>query len=244
MRNRGGRAVSSVVAVVLMVAVTVILAAAVGSFALQFTDAEQDPAPQVANADAKFLADVAGGSDQTVRITHEGGDAITVSNVEIVVTFADHPERSRLVGAPTDTIGPDDYEGDDIWDGSNRGIGGALASNEPEGSDGEWTASEPIEFRIANGDVSLSAGETVTVTIVHTPSGKVLLERTLTASADSLEPGVDTGTPNVQAGVGNAETRRDLSVAPSDTAGRSPAFGTQAVERVGLAVSRPVLAIA
>lgn len=182
------RAVSSVVAVVLMVAVTVIMAAAVGSFALDIAGVQHEPVPQIANADAELVADVAGGDDQTVRIAHRGGDTVTVSNLEVVVTFSDSTKRSRLTGVPTKKIDSTDYDGDDIWDGSYGGIGGALASNEPAGSDGEWSSGEALVFRIANGDVSLDPGDRVTVTVVHEPSGKVILERTLTASTNHLEP--------------------------------------------------------
>ncbi len=182
------RGVSSVVAVVLMVAVTVIMAAAVGSFVLDLAGVEQQPAPQVANADAELQADVAGGGDQTVRITHRGGDTVTVSDLAVVVTFSDSSKHSRLTGVPTPRIDATDYDGDDVWDSSYGGIGGALASNEPAGSDGEWSSGEALVFRIANGDVSLDPGDRVTVTVVHEPSGKVLLERTLTASTNALEP--------------------------------------------------------
>lgn len=182
------RAVSSVVAVVLMVAMTVIMAAAVGSFVLDVAGVDRGPAPQVANADAELQADVAGGTDQTVRITHRGGDTVDVSDLEVVVAFSDSPKRSRLTGVPTPRIGASDYEGDDLWDGSYGGVGGALASDEPAGSDGEWSSGESLVFRVANDDVSLDAGDRVTVTVAHEPSGTVLLERTLTASASVLEP--------------------------------------------------------
>lgn len=188
MRSGSERGVSSVIAVVLMVAVTIVLSVAVGAFVFSITESQQEPAPQVANADATLVADVAGGTDQTVRITHRGGDTVNVSDMEVVVSFADHPEHSRLVGAPTAMIDADDYEGDDIWDGRYGGIGGALASNEPEGSDGEWSSGEALEFRIANRYVSLDPGDTVTVTVVHEPSGSVILERTLTAKSNAFAP--------------------------------------------------------
>jgi flagellin-like protein len=183
------RGVSSVIGVVLMVAVTVILAAAVGALAFELAGNEQDPVPRVANADAEFR--VTGGTDQFVRITHRGGDTVDVADLAIVVSFSEHPERSRLVGAPTTTIDASDYEGDNVWDGSGGGIGGALADNEPAGSDGKWSAGEPLEFRIASGDVDVNPGETVTVTVVHEPTGKVLLERTLRATTNVLQPAPD-----------------------------------------------------
>jgi flagellin-like protein len=187
----GERGVSSVIGVILMVAVTVILAAAVGAFALQFAGTNQEPAPQVANADAEFLV-TGGGTDQTVRITHRGGDTIEVSNLAIVVSFSDSTKQSRLVGMPTDKIRAGNVDGNNIWDGSYGGIGGALADNEPEGSDGEWSSGEAIEFRIKStaslGGVDVQPGEKVFVKVVHEPSGNVVIDRTLTASSGSLAP--------------------------------------------------------
>jgi flagellin-like protein len=175
------RGVSSVIGVVLLVAVVVILAAAVGTFALEFTNATQEPAPQVANAEAEFL--VTGGFDQTVRITHRGGDTVDVSDLEIVVSFSASSKRSRLVGAPTDKIGTGDFEGDDIWSFGFGGIGGEL-----ETGDGQWSSGEAIEFRIASGDVDVKPGEKVFVKVIHEPTESVLIDRTLTASAGSLAP--------------------------------------------------------
>ncbi|WP_323674386.1 type IV pilin N-terminal domain-containing protein [Halorubellus sp. PRR65] len=188
MVTRSERGVSSVVAAVLMVAVTVIMAAAVGSFALEFSGVEQQPAPQVANADAKFLV-TGGGTDQTVRITHRGGDTVDVADLEIVVSFSDSPKRSRLVGIPTKKVGAGDYEGDNIWDGrAGIGVAGALSRSDPAGSDGEWSAGEYIQFRTKSGAVDVKSGEHVYVTVVHEPSGKVLLERSLRATTNALEP--------------------------------------------------------
>jgi hypothetical protein len=104
------------------------------------------------------------------------------------VSFSNSSKRSRLVGIPTDTIDPGDYEGDDVWDGSGDGIGGAIATDEPAGSDGEWSSGEAIAFRIAKGNVELYQGDTVTVRIVHEPSGTVLIERTISADVASLQP--------------------------------------------------------
>jgi flagellin-like protein len=183
-RDRGA---SSVIGVVLMVAVTIVLAAAVGAFVLDVHSTRASP-PQIANADAE-LTNVHGSStDQTVRITHRGGDTVDVADLEIVVSFSNSSKRSRLVGIPTDTIDPADYEGDDVWDGSGDGIGGAIATDEPAGSDGEWSSGEAIAFRIAKGNVELYQGDTVTVRIVHEPSGTVLIERTISADVASLQP--------------------------------------------------------
>ncbi len=74
------RAVSPVIGVILMVAITVILAAVIGTFVLGLGDQLQATAPQ-----ASFGFDTS--SDQTqVTITHESGDTIDAANVKISAT--------------------------------------------------------------------------------------------------------------------------------------------------------------
>lgn len=67
--DEGDRAVSPVIGVILMVAITVILAAVVGTFVLGLSDQVNETAPQ-----ASFSFEGEGG--QTVTITHDGGDVI------------------------------------------------------------------------------------------------------------------------------------------------------------------------
>ena len=69
------RAVSPVIGVVLMVAITVILAAVIGSFVIGLGSG-QDPAPQ-----AKFDFDYDG---TDVQITHDGGDTIDGDDLRVV----------------------------------------------------------------------------------------------------------------------------------------------------------------
>jgi len=65
-------AVSPVIGVILMVAITVILAAVIASFVLGLGDQAQQATPQ-----ASFSWDYdTSGSDETVSITHDGGDSI------------------------------------------------------------------------------------------------------------------------------------------------------------------------
>ena len=75
------RAVSPVIGVILMVAITVILAAVIGTFVLGLGDQVQQTTPQ-----ASFSFDTnstAGGGYYNVTITHESGDSISASNVEV-----------------------------------------------------------------------------------------------------------------------------------------------------------------
>ena len=72
-------AVSPVIGVILMVAITVILAAVIGTFVLGLGDQVSDSAPQ-----ASFNFDFANGEE--VSITHDGGDSISDSDLSVIVS--------------------------------------------------------------------------------------------------------------------------------------------------------------
>jgi len=71
-------AVSPVIGVILMVAITVILAAVIGTFVLGLGDQVSDSAPQ-ANFNFEFQ-----GSD-VASVTHDGGNSISDSNLDVQV---------------------------------------------------------------------------------------------------------------------------------------------------------------
>ena len=71
-------AVSPVIGVILMVAITVILAAVIGTFVLGLGDQVGDTAPQ-----ASFSFDYDGA--QEITITHESGDSIAGDQLSVVI---------------------------------------------------------------------------------------------------------------------------------------------------------------
>ncbi len=89
---RNDRAVSPVIGVVLMVAITVILAAAIGSSV--FGQSPAKSAPQ-ANINAKFA------NGTSITIEHLGGDTIVWANSQMRFTY----ENGSTVG-PNSTIVP------------------------------------------------------------------------------------------------------------------------------------------
>ena len=70
------RAVSPVIGVILMVAITVILAAVIGTFVLGLGDQVQQTSP---NAQWNWEVDSA---NNELNVTHEGGDSVTATNLE------------------------------------------------------------------------------------------------------------------------------------------------------------------
>jgi len=72
------RAVSPVIGVILMVAITVILAAVIGTFVLGLGDQVDDSAPQVTMS---FDYDT---TNTDVNVTHEGGETLEGSTISLI----------------------------------------------------------------------------------------------------------------------------------------------------------------
>jgi len=87
------RAVSPVIGVILMVAITVILAAVIGTFVLNLGQGLQQTAPQ-----ASFSFDY---NDTAVNVTHQSGDTIDAArlNVTSSVSLTEDSGWSGSVGA-------------------------------------------------------------------------------------------------------------------------------------------------
>jgi len=81
------RAVSPVIGVILMVAITVILAAVIGTFVLGLGNQVQETSP---NANIAFDYTNDSDGDDTLQITHETGDTIEASQVSVVVSGAEN----------------------------------------------------------------------------------------------------------------------------------------------------------
>jgi FlaG/FlaF family flagellin (archaellin) len=169
--------------VILMVAITVILAALVGTLALGLGEETENSGPRVSVSTDQLTADGGTNDDQVVRLTHENGDTLDVSNLEIVVRLEETDATTRLVNLPvtSDSIDPANFEGDDILDQGDE-TEGAISDDTPD-TDGEWSAGETIRFRVKKSDdgYDIAPGDEVTVRIVHTPSGEVVVRETLVA---------------------------------------------------------------
>ena len=108
------RAVSPVIGVILMVAITVILAAVIGSFVLGI-GGDIEETPQVR------LSVSASSATASANISHDGGDALTGSNLEIIVNNASGSNSSKITEK---TSGIQDLGVGDqtsaTWDSSNH----------------------------------------------------------------------------------------------------------------------------
>ncbi len=98
------RAVSPVIGVILMVAITVILAAVIGTFVLGLGDQVQSTTPQ-----ASFGFDTENDKEDVV-ITHESGDSIADSDLSVSATV------------PIDTGGESSVSWSDVSSGSDDSV--------------------------------------------------------------------------------------------------------------------------
>ena len=75
-------AVSPVIGVILMVAITVILAAVIASFVLGLGDQAQQATPQ-ASFSWEYDAAPGNNTEGVIKITHDGGDTVTASEIYV-----------------------------------------------------------------------------------------------------------------------------------------------------------------
>lgn len=83
------RAVSPVIGVILMVAITVILAAVIGTFVLGLGDSLSETSPQATYdwSQTELTGDNAG--NYTATVSHTGGDSITGSSLGVTIDSAE-----------------------------------------------------------------------------------------------------------------------------------------------------------
>lgn len=151
----GVRAVSPVVGIVCLLAVTVLLATAVGVATTQITSPSSTTV-------ATFEATAE--SDGTVTIVHRGGDSIDVAALEL---------RVRIGGEPLERQPPVPFF-------SARGFESGPTGPFNSAMAGQWRAGEPASFRIAETNAPTpSAGDTVTIRVLVDGNGVARLETTV-----------------------------------------------------------------
>ncbi|WP_321169554.1 type IV pilin N-terminal domain-containing protein [Halolamina sp. CBA1230] len=155
-----------------MVAITVILAAVIGTFVLGLGDSlQQAPQAQLDAEDAEGSSSVEGAASTTVLdISHGGGDEIPAEDYEIRIT--DPISDSQTT----------------IWDGSDTP--NATVSSSPtadiglSGDPGSLTVGSTVTVAITNNGADGTVDEVefdgeYEVQIVHVPSDSILLDKTV-----------------------------------------------------------------
>jgi len=124
------RAVSPVIGIILMVAITVILAAVIGTFVLGLGDSVTgETAPQV----SWDTADGPNGNE--VVVAHNGGDSVEASNLDVTVdgSVSYGEQFSGTVSAGSETIVTNVDDGDEvlvIWNAPDSESSQILTSHE------------------------------------------------------------------------------------------------------------------
>jgi flagellin-like protein len=133
-------AVSPVIGVILMVAITVILAAVIGTFVLGLGDQVQDTAPQ---ASFNFDFGSTASNGDYVVITHDGGDSIDATSASLNTTVDG-----------TEVVDGNGYEGD-AW----KQVGTVSAGSSVNATNYAWSGqSVRVVWTAANGDNSATLG--------------------------------------------------------------------------------------
>ncbi|AAV48193.1 unknown [Haloarcula marismortui ATCC 43049] len=114
-------AVSPVIGVILMVAITVILAAVIASFVLGLGDQAQQTTPQASFSwDYESGASGSNNADGIVTITHDGGDTIALNSLYVRGTFGSNSDTSS--NGKWDTHKSASTSGSEVKAGSNTEI--------------------------------------------------------------------------------------------------------------------------
>lgn len=184
MRTRS-RGISPVIGTVLLVAIVVVLAAAVSALVLGLGDGLRDPGPDVGQSSGELEAQ-SGTDGGVITITHEGGEPVSVEDLEIAVDATDAcGDRDRLVDLPeNDSNNAGRFADSNVESGSiSDSIVDAGTSTDLKVLDSRtgnrFEAGTSLQFRLESGECPLSDGDTVVVRVVHTPSNSVIIEKEL-----------------------------------------------------------------
>lgn len=162
------RGVSPVIGVILMVAITVILAAVIGTFVLGLGgNLQETPQAQLNVEDADASATVpAGDTNALIDINHRGGSEIPAEDYRVrVQTPSDSSYTDVWTGSATANI--TSVTNADIGFGSNPGT---LS-----------VGSQLTVFATGDGAEADASGE-YEVQIIHIPSDSILVDRTVTVN--------------------------------------------------------------
>jgi len=159
------RGVSSVIGVILMVAVTVILAAVIGSFVLGLgQETQRAPEASITISDSEGV--FTGGTGSAFDLRHDSGDALLFREVGIIVRNADtnaivaeYEDASFVTGS---SFGEASLNGDGSpVAGSRFSVGDVLTISDTVGSDG------------------FTAGQKYEILVVHRPSDQTIASSTV-----------------------------------------------------------------
>ena len=171
------RAVSPVVGVVLLVALTALLSS-VALATVGFDRARLQSTPQ-AHLSAELSADDGWPEGQRLRLVHEAGDTLAVADLAVVVEFEAVGACATLGEFPTRRLTGDHVRGSALFDRTYAGVDGEL---DAAYTDGQWKSGETASLRVAQRAYDVRPGDRAVVRVVHRPTGAALAELEVVAS--------------------------------------------------------------
>ena len=156
------RGVSPVIGVILMVAITVILAAVIGAFVLGLGDQASSTAPQ-----ASINIDNIDASENETVLRHSGGDTIEWDETRLIIERVGEDEEVRW-----------NQPSDDSFSSADRVT--ALTFN---GTDDVGTLDTGSEIVNADDEASFEfeSGDRISITLIDTASGEIFFDREVRA---------------------------------------------------------------
>jgi|APHM01.1.fsa_nt_gi archaeal flagellin N-terminal-like domain len=159
------RGVSPAIGVILMVAITVILAAVIGSFVLGLGDQLNSQGPQVSiGVDAG--ANTTASDDFLLRLNHNNGPALQTANLQL--TIRNGTNNAQLAQFAADSS-PADVDGTDT-----------LVQINGDPPDNAFSAGDQLQLKENGTDTALQNGVQYRLVIRDTSSDTILVDSTFT----------------------------------------------------------------
>jgi len=170
--DESDRAVSPVIGVILMVAITVILAAVIGTFVLQIGSSAGNSAPQASlSVDTNTNAN-------TIEIEHIGGDSVDSTRTRVIIDVAGTEMSYDETGSGNQSVLP-------VGTTAIVELNKPSNSNNPEvinWDDQTATGGVRYDYWDTSDTISgLDQGDQVTITIIDVESQRKIFETTVTA---------------------------------------------------------------
>lgn len=157
--SSGDRGVSPVIGIILMVAITVILATLVGAFVLDLGQQAENDSPQ-----ASFQVSAFPAANQ-IELEHLGGDELRHDETRIVVESGGTTRFDAVDAGSRDVL--------------SVGSSALITLNDSNDDRLDLTSDGTAVVTVDGGAGSFSPGDRITITLIDTETERVIFQRTL-----------------------------------------------------------------